>query len=148
MKLDSRIKALSDILTCFDVQKAGQFLGQKGYFVDCLASYRNLGNRAYGTLTEIKDSDCPFKMGNNEYWRFFIPESRLIPVEPIEQVEKIDEISILKYKVEKLEKNLIELKQELNNQNPIYNPFALWTNCCASINYSDGFNPQANCCSK
>ena len=145
MNLDKRIKKLSDILTCFDVKDAGQFLGQKGYFTDCLASYQNLGNRAYGTLTEIRDSDCPFKMSNNDYWRFFIPESRLIPVEPI---EKIDEVSILKYKIEKLEKNLIELKHELSNQKTIYNPFVPWTNCCASISYSDGFNPQANCCSK
>ena len=148
MKLDSRIKKLSDILTCFDVKDAGQFLGQKGYFVDCLASYRNLDNKAYCTLTEIKDSDCPFKMGNNDYWRFFLPESRLEPIEKIEPVEKIGEMSILKYKIEKLEKNLIELKHELSNQKIIYNPFALWT--CASINsinYSDGFNPQANWCS-
>ena len=144
MNLDNRIKKLSDILTCFDVKDAGQFIGQKGYFVDLLDSYRNLGNKAYGTLTEIKDSDCPFKMNNYEYWRFFIPESRLIPVEP---VEKIDEISVLKYKIEKLEKNLIELKREKNNKKTIYNPFAPWTNCCASINYSDGFNPHANCCS-
>ena len=141
MKLDPGIKKLSDILTCFDVKDAGQFLGQKGYFVDCLASYRNLDNKAYGTLTEIKDSDCPFKMGNNDYWRFFLPESRLEPI------EKIDEISILKYKIEKLEKNLIELKHELNSQKTIYNPFAPWANCCNSITYSDGFNPQANCCS-
>lgn len=141
MNLDKRIKKLSDILTCFDIEEASQFLGQKGYFVDCLASYRNLDNKPYGTLAEIKDSDCPFKMGNNDYWRFFIPECRLEPV------EKIDEISILKYKIEKLEKNLIELKHELNNQKTIYNPFALWTNCCASISYSDGFNPQTNCCS-
>ena len=147
MKLDPRIKALSDILTCFDIEEAKQYIGQKGYFVGYISSYQNLGNRAYGTLTEIKDSDCPFKMDNNEYWCFFIPESRLKPIEP---VEKIDEISILKYKIEKLEKNLIELKRELNNQKTIYNPFDLWTNCCASINsinYSDGFNPQAKCCS-
>ena len=117
MNLDKRIKKLSDILTCFNVKDAGQFIGQQGYFVDCLDSFRNLGNRAYGTLTEIKDSDCPFKMNNYEYWRFFIPESRLEPV------EKIDEMSILKYKVEKLEKNLIELKRELNNQKTIYNRF-------------------------
>lgn len=141
MKLDPRIKALSDILTCFDLEQAGQFIGQKGYFADCFSSFQNLANRAYGTLTEIKDSDCPFKMGNNEYWRFFLPESRL------EHIEKIDEMSILKYKIEKLEKNLIELKRELNNQKTIYNPFDLWTNCCASISYSDGFNPHANCCS-
>ena len=144
MNLDKRIKKLSDILTCFDVQKAGQFLGQEGYFSDCLEHYRCLSGRKYGVLTEIKDSDYPFREGNDDDWKFFIPESRL---EPVEKIEKIDEISVLKYKIEKLEKNLIELKRELNNQKTIYNPFAPWTNCCASINYSDGFNPHANCCS-
>lgn len=32
------------------------------------------------------------------------------------------------------------------NQKTIYNPFTPWTNCCASICYPDGFNPQANWC--
>ena len=36
MKLDKRIKALSDILTCFDIEKAKQFIGQKGYFANDL----------------------------------------------------------------------------------------------------------------
>ena len=76
MKLDARIKSISDILTCFDIEESKQYIGQKGYFVGYISSYQNLGNRAYGTLTEIKDSDCPFKMDNNEYWCFFIPESR------------------------------------------------------------------------
>lgn len=98
MELDNRIKSKLDILTSFDVKDAGQFLGQEGYFSDCFDHYRCLAYRKHGILTEIKDSDCPFKEGNNEYWRFFIPESRL------KSVEKIDEISILKYKVEKLEK--------------------------------------------
>lgn len=78
MKLDSSIETLLDILTCFDIEEASQFMGQKGYFADVYSSFRNLSNRAYGTLTEIKDSDCPFKMDNNEYWCFFIPESRLL----------------------------------------------------------------------
>ena len=146
MELDKRIKSLSDILTCFDVKDACQFLGQEGYFSDCLEYYRCLSSRKYGILTEIKDSDFPFKKDNDDdYWRFFIPESRLKPIEP---VEKYDEISILKYKVEKLEKNLIELQRKLNNQETIYNPFTPWTNCCNSIMYSDGFNPQANWCKK
>lgn len=45
----------------------------------------------------------------------------------------------------KLERELA-VKQKLNNQKTIYNPFAPWTNCCNSIMYSDGFNPQANWC--
>ena len=81
MQLDKRIEKLSDILTCFDIQKAGQFLGHEGYFADVNSSYQSLDNRAYGILTEIKDAAYPFKMNNNDYWRFFIPEIRLKPVE-------------------------------------------------------------------
>ncbi len=144
MNLDNRIKSKSDILTSFDVEDAKSFLGQKGYFEDYLDKYESLETSEYGILTEVLDNGVPFKSDDRCHWRFFIPENRLKPVEP---AEKIDEISILKYKIEKLEKNLIELKRELNNQKTIYNPFAPWTNCCASISYSDGFNPQANCCS-
>ena len=83
MKLDKRIKSLSDILTCFDIEKAKQFIGQKGYFADVNARYQNLEDetygKVYGTLTEIRDNEYPFKMDNNEYWRFFIPESFLKP---------------------------------------------------------------------
>lgn len=145
MNLDKRIKSKSDILTCFDVEEARSFIGQKGYFEDYLDKYESLEVSEYGTLTEVLESGVPFKSDDRCHWRFFIPESRLKPVEPVEPVEKIDEISILKYKIEKLEKNLIELQRKLNNQKTICNPFTPWTNCCASINYSDGFNPQANC---
>lgn len=81
MQLDKRIEKLSDILTCFDIQKAGQFLGHEGYFADVNSSYQSLDNRAYGILTEIKDAAYPFKKDNTEYWRFFIPEIRLKPGE-------------------------------------------------------------------
>lgn len=80
MKLDKRIKSLSDILTCFDIEDAKQYIGQEGYFSDCIDLYRCLATRKYGILTEIKDSDCPFKEGDYEYWRFFIPESRLLEI--------------------------------------------------------------------
>ena len=82
MKLDERIKSLSDVLTCFDVEKAKQFVGQRGYFVDFIESYQNLVNRCYGTLIEIKDDNYAFKCEvAADYWRFFIPESRLKPKE-------------------------------------------------------------------
>ena len=81
MKLDKRIKSLSDILTCFDIERAEQFIGQIGYFADVISNYRNLNNLGYGTLTEIKDDDYPFKSGNKSHWRYFIAESFLKPKE-------------------------------------------------------------------
>lgn len=81
MELDKRIKSLSDILTCFDIERAEQFIGQKGYFADGLSCYHNLANRTYDTLTHIKDGDYPFKEGKNNHWRYFIPECSLKPKE-------------------------------------------------------------------
>ena len=37
-------------------------------------------------------------------------------------------------------------KRKLNSQETMCNPFTPWTNCCNSVVYSDGFNPQANWC--
>ena len=36
MKLDSKIKSLSYILSCFDIEKAKQYVDWKGYFADKL----------------------------------------------------------------------------------------------------------------
>lgn len=77
MKLDPRIKSMSDILTCFDIEQANNFLGEKGYFAEALANFNYLDIRKYGTLTDVRNDDYPFREGNDEYWSLFIPESRL-----------------------------------------------------------------------
>ena len=81
MKLDPRIKALSDILTCFDIERAEQFIGQKGYFADDLSDYDSLENGEYGTLTEVLDNEVPFKVDNRCHWKYFILECSLKPKE-------------------------------------------------------------------
>ena len=86
MKLDSRIKSLSDILTCFDIEKAKQFIGQKGYFALKIGHYKCLDSINYGTLAGVSDDDtiAPFKECNikegNLIWDFFIPESKLLEI--------------------------------------------------------------------
>ena len=82
MKLDKRIKSKLDILTCFDIEEAKQFIGQKGYFSDFIENYQNLACRCYGTLIEIKDGTYTFECdAAAQYWRYFIPESELLPKE-------------------------------------------------------------------
>lgn len=82
MKLDSRIKALSDILTCFDTERAKEFIGQKGYFSDYLYVFTDLSDRAAGFLTAIRDQDYAFHQDEDGgYFRFFLPESSLKPAE-------------------------------------------------------------------
>ena len=94
MKLDERIVLLTDIITCFNIEKAKSFIGQKGYFADIISSYQNLGNITYGTLTEIKDNDYPFEEDSHEWWRFFIPEIRLKPVEKVFRPCTLDEFGL------------------------------------------------------
>jgi len=126
MELDKRIKTLSDILTCFDLEQAEQFIGQKGYFADIISSYQNLGNRAYGTLTHVKDGDYPFKEGKNSHWRFFIPESKLKPVEKKYRAYTIDEF------LEKFhlgDSIVLRAKNHINMQfNVVYNGYKIIDN--------------------
>lgn len=77
MKLDPKIKSRSDILTCLDIEEAKQFIGQRGYFSDSLYYFSNLFGSKCNILTDVRDNDLPFKMGDGEYWRFFIPESKI-----------------------------------------------------------------------
>lgn len=87
MKPDERIKALSDILTCFDIERAKEFIGQKGYFAGDLYWFNDLPSCPYGTLTKVSDntdntSDIFQREDREEeLYPYFIPESSLKPVE-------------------------------------------------------------------
>lgn len=84
MELDSRIKSLPDVLTCFDIEKAKKFLGEKGYFAGDLYCFTDLVRSCpYGTLANILDDpDDTFQMKENSiYYPYFIPEFSLKPKE-------------------------------------------------------------------
>lgn len=77
MNLDKRIKSKSDILSCFDIEKAKEFVGQKGYFANDLYCFSVVETCYYDTLDEVFDGDSPFKDDDGCYWNLFIPESVL-----------------------------------------------------------------------
>ena len=80
MELDKRIKSKSDILSCFDIEKAKEFVGQKGYFANDLYCFSVVETCYYDILTEVsKDGTSPFKDDDGCYWNLFIPESVLKP---------------------------------------------------------------------
>lgn len=82
MELDKRIKSLSDILTCFDVERAKQFMGQKGYFAIALHWFGSVETCPYGTLEAVFDTeDHTFRKGHDRGYPYFIPESSLKPIE-------------------------------------------------------------------
>lgn len=87
MELDKRIKDINTIQTIlhYDVD----CIGCKGYFFDEFVQTKDLSRCRYGELLELdfdKDKhDLCFKAelqsGNTSYFRFFIPEDALNPVE-------------------------------------------------------------------
>lgn len=82
MKLDPRIKSLSDILTIFDIDRAKQFIGQKGYFAIALHWLGNIGTCPCGTLGDVFDTEeRTFRRNGDRDYPYFIPESSLKPEE-------------------------------------------------------------------
>lgn len=79
MELDPRIKSLSDVLTIFDIDRAKEFIGQKGYFADALYCYNDLSHCWYGTLENVFNSEGrTFRAAENgKDYPYFIPESGL-----------------------------------------------------------------------
>ena len=104
MELDKRIKDISTIQTilCYDVN----CIGCKGYFFDNFVKPTDLSKCAYGTLLNIdktdRDTDLCFKAElksrGTSFFRFFIPEDNLKPVEkkyrPYTLAEWIDQHEI------------------------------------------------------
>ena len=84
MELDSRINKMSDILTCVDVEEAKRYIGQKGCFADHIGAFEDLNAgsvRDWSVLDHVEDvGDLPF-IADNIHWRYFLPESKLKPVE-------------------------------------------------------------------
>ena len=87
MKLDPRIKSVSDILTgCVsDIEKGKQFIGGAGYFAYELADFRNLENCQHGVLagSDAYLGDYPYTWHFGERYEnfaFFIPAGALRPV--------------------------------------------------------------------
>lgn len=81
MELDKRIKDTGSILTCFSIEAAKEYLGQKGYFTNTIDDYQNLENFTdFRTLTEVCDDDTPFCTGQLCY-QFFLPAAYVRPVE-------------------------------------------------------------------
>lgn len=83
MKLDPRIKSVSDILTIFDIDRAKQFIGQKGYFADALYWFDSIRTCPYGTLGDVFDTKGrTFRREESDRdYPCFIPESSLRPAE-------------------------------------------------------------------
>lgn len=81
MELDNRIKDIGAIMTCFSIEAAKEYLGQKGYFTNSIGDYQSLEQFTdFRTLSEVTDDDTPFCTGRCCY-QFFLPAEFVRPAE-------------------------------------------------------------------
>jgi len=86
-KLDDRIKSIDDIQTI--LCNNNDFVGCEGYFFDEFVQTKDLSKCRYGELIDITTHDdrndlcfkAEYKEGLVGFYRFFIPEKLLKPVE-------------------------------------------------------------------
>lgn len=85
MELDKRIINDYKIYTCFDVEKAEQYIGKYGYFSDTPEDFNNITNCAYGILGDIDDNSSYTYLykddSTNCKYRLFLPEESVIQKE-------------------------------------------------------------------
>ena len=76
MKLDSRIIEGKKPLDCFDIDKAEQFIGKKGYFCDHISGFTDISNLSEDVLRDITpdENDCEVYKTNCTSWEYFLPE--------------------------------------------------------------------------
>ena len=79
MELDKRIKDIGTIQTI--LQHDVNCIGCKGYFFDEFIQTKDLSKCRYGELIDITTHDDEYEEGLVGFYRFFIPEADLKPVE-------------------------------------------------------------------
>lgn len=99
MELDKRIKPNKMPLTCFDINKAKQFIGKNCYFSLTIEQFENLDKCQKATLTDILNCPTPF----NCVFCFIMP---------CEWVEDPNDVETLK-------KTITELRQKVAEQEKI-----------------------------
>lgn len=106
MELDKRIKPNKMPLTCFDINKAKQFIGKNCYFSRVIESFENLNNCVRATLKHIDDNPSPF---NGEYC--FIM--------PCEWIDDPNDVETLKKTIEALRQKVAEQEKIIERLNGI-----------------------------
>ena len=99
LKLDKKIESLSDIFNFSDVEKAKQFIEQKGYFTNNIYFLENIQQLCqYGTLTYVYSTAFAYntfrRKEDGAYYEYFIPESFLKPKEKKFRPYTLEELPI------------------------------------------------------
>ena len=86
MELDKRIEALTDILSVTAGCHDWELMTKKGYFANSIFDFKDLKRLCvYGEYAGWREHNQCFlceQAGDETYYSYFLPESRLLPEEP------------------------------------------------------------------
>ena len=92
MKLDKRIKALTDIQSVTNGCHDWEFMTKKGYFAESITEFENLKKCVYAEYIGYREHERCFNYWDEKdgkdythYARYFIPEDSLLPEEKPEK---------------------------------------------------------------
>ena len=108
MELDKRIKPNKMPLTCFDINKAKQFIGKNCYFSCVMEAFENLNNCIKAPLAHVDDNTTPF----NRVFCFVLPCDWVEDPNDVETLKKT--ITELRQKVAEQEKIIERFKEHHN----------------------------------
>ena len=74
MELDKRIKEGKRPLTCFDIDKAEEYVGKKCYISNEYDFFRNLDFTQHKILNGVEDCEAPFHYDSDSQAEFCLPE--------------------------------------------------------------------------
>ena len=106
MELDKRIKPNKMPLTCFDINKAKQFVGKNCYFSCVMEAFENLNNCIKAPLAHVDDNTTPF----NRVFCFIMP---------CDWVEDPNDVETLKKTIETLRQKVAEQEKIIERLNGI-----------------------------
>ena len=87
LKLDKRIKDITDIKSVTDGCHDWEFMTKKGYFANSIFDFKDLKRTCmYGEYDGWREHNqcfsCKFLSGDQAYFTYFLPEDSLLPEEP------------------------------------------------------------------
>ena len=124
MKLDKRIKALTDIQSVTNGCHDWEFMTKKGYFANNIFDFQDLSKCEYGEYVDYREHDkcfhceviLPDGTADYNWFYYFLPEDRLLPeVKPEKKYREYKDLDEF-FDVTNLEiGDLIKLKFPGNN---------------------------------
>lgn len=103
LELDTRISDKDKIFNRLNADDAQEYIGEKGYFADSLASFANIHTVYYGTLKDSGDGGFEPENRKGDVFEFFLPQKFVVSDNCREPKSVSDDIADLNERLRDIE---------------------------------------------